>query len=201
MNINTRTCVEEIIKTLPSKLWKRKSKRRAPMMPWSLSVKEPAFSDLSNGMLWLREFVSVDHPGMTAFVWANQEKIIHLKFLTELKEAKSKFYQRKDLGKPYFWCIDDEFDDKTPEFCTPVVILSADMSGDEEDVFERLDMENYEVLKFHSDGCRVDMEHGGDWQEPMRVTYRLMSDGNFYLEGNPKKTLCKQQDDEDENDE
>jgi len=185
--IRTEDCVAAIIaKTGTKAPWKRTAKYRANL-PWnnySGMYRKNQVPDI-DGVCYCREFVNKKDPNKIAFVWAVEDKVIEIRILepkancknlyTSLSEADYKTSNYDDLYK-------DEYDFCNDLETAPFIKLPEDnweeLEGD--DAYEEQDFENWEVDSITD--TEITMHHGGDWQECLTVTYRLMSDDKFYYD-------------------
>ena len=161
VEVRTKDCVEAIIAfTGEKKNWKRVAKYRGD------DVREyENFGDSiedRNKTFWIREFINEKDPDTIAFVWSVEDKVIEVRVLQKGGDPKDLF--KDHYGSLYLKEDGDHI------ATTPMV--------KEDELWERQDFENHDVVRF--DGNIVVIRHGGDWQEPLQVDYRLMSDGKLY---------------------
>jgi hypothetical protein len=156
--METKDCVNAIVNAYPNmgNKWKRRAKYQVVHdSDWCTPV-------------WMREFTTADAPDHTAFVWSDDSKIIDVRVLTPRNDIKNLFVREvTNYGVHIYFT---EQSDESVDRIAPLVKC--------EDDYEPLDFENYEVIGLTNN--TVTLNHGGDWQEPMMVTYRYMSDGNLY---------------------
>jgi hypothetical protein len=153
--VQTADCVAAILAAGHKAAWKRSAKYR---------TEDPRELCPDWGRdCWLREFVNKTD-NRIAFVWAFEDQILEVRVLTPAANARSAVTTK----------------DGRKELVASPATVPMVKGGD--GGWEEQDFENFEIT-FVEPGVVV-VIHGGDWQEPMDVEYRMMSDGNLYY--NPK---------------
>lgn len=156
MKIKTKDCLDAIAALGLSLLWKRAAKYR-------VEDPRPLCADWGQKPCWIREFVNgwgSQTDKRIVFVWAFEDAIVQTRVLTPATGAEKTVASKNGYR----------------EFV--VYPTTAPMVKDGSGGWEEQDFENTEIT-FVEPSVVVAI-HGGDWQEPMDVEYRMMSDGNLY---------------------
>lgn len=157
MTISTKNCVAAIVANTGAKQpWKRRSKNRV----FFIIPGKGVFSEIC----YLREFTNDKEPEKIAFVWATEHEVVEVRVLTKEKDANQAL--EEDRGDRF---LRDDYQVAT-------VPIYKNEEGEEEDQ----DCENF-IVKMVYENIIV-AHFGGDWQDPIKASFRLMSDKKLYVD-------------------
>jgi hypothetical protein len=170
MKITTKDCVDYLGEQGFLGKWKRSAKYYSKFT----FIEEKSMDELTI----MREFTCVDYPNKIAFVIATKDRIISAKVL-EPKGNVSELFEtdeyRRIKDNPITEC----------RLCSDWIVPMIKVDEEDGD-YEKQDFENYEIESMTD--TTVTLSHGGDWQEPLTVEYRYMSDGCLYYNPRYKMT-------------